>query len=155
MTTGRPRDGEPIAVSGFPLNKPVLISTVGHLASSWPIEIDATNVGFTPGVPRVERETYLADVTANAGNSGGPVYRLSDSAVIGVLVAGEGAQAWVAGSEPALKANGDQIFFAAGSTSLAPFPKGYWSVSVWRWRVSAWLQALPAPYTFCDSRCPV
>src|SRR5438132_584434 len=57
-----PADGEPIAISGYPLAEPTLVTTSGHIACSWTIHN--------------HQDHYLADVTANPGNSGGPVYRL-------------------------------------------------------------------------------
>jgi hypothetical protein len=40
-----------------------------------------------PLVPTEPADRYLADLEVNGGNSGGPVYRLTDAAVIGVCVA--------------------------------------------------------------------
>ncbi len=71
LDPSRPRDGEAIAVSGYPLNVPSLVTTSGGVACSW-----ATN-------------GYLADLSVNPGNSGGPAYRISDARVIGTCVAFE------------------------------------------------------------------
>ena len=71
----RPLDGEDILISGYPLSEPSLVSTSGIIASNW--TLDNGN------------ERYLADVTANRGNSGGPVYMPSLQKVIGVCVAGK------------------------------------------------------------------
>ena len=35
----RPREGERGAVSGYPLNEPSLVTTSGHIASAWGIDI--------------------------------------------------------------------------------------------------------------------
>ncbi len=69
------RDGNDIAISGFPLAAPALVTTRGIVAST-----------FTPIAPSEDAWTaaYLCDVTAISGNSGGPVYRASDGSVIGL-----------------------------------------------------------------------
>jgi S1-C subfamily serine protease len=72
----RPRDGEPVAISGYPLGEPALITNSGSIATAWALDSKLEDL-------------YLGDFTANPGNSGGPVYRLSDSSVIGVCVAGK------------------------------------------------------------------
>lgn len=69
-----PADGEPIAVSGYPLEAPSLTTTSGHIASNW--------AHFDMRGALVHQ--YFGDITVNPGNSGGPAYRLSDGAVIGV-----------------------------------------------------------------------
>jgi len=83
----RPEDGEPIAVSGYPLSNPVLITNAGHLASVWHSE---SRRDFQPGVsPLVD--WYFGDVEVNPGNSGGPVYRVETAEVIGVCRASQPA----------------------------------------------------------------
>jgi S1-C subfamily serine protease len=62
-----------ISVSGFPLEIPVLVTTTGWLATRLFID-------------EKQRFLYLADVQVNHGNSGGPAYRDSDGAVIGLVV---------------------------------------------------------------------
>jgi S1-C subfamily serine protease len=78
LAVERPLEGELIAISGYPLSSPSLVTTAGSIGCSWV---------WDPTVVPV-RERYIADVTANFGNSGGPVYRLSDGKVIGVCVGG-------------------------------------------------------------------
>ena len=73
----RPRDGIDVAVSGYPFGSPTLHTNAGVLASAWGVEDG----------PGPMRDRYLGDFTANGGNSGGPVYRVKDGAVIGVCVA--------------------------------------------------------------------
>jgi S1-C subfamily serine protease len=89
IDASRPRDGESIAVSGYPLAETVLITTSGAIASSWPIRIEM--VPATSGPPWWEDvqidDVYLGDVFVNPGNSGGPVYRVDDCRVVGVCVA--------------------------------------------------------------------
>lgn len=75
----RPEEGEPVACSGYPLSQPSLITTQGIIASAWASD---------PTAQRGIVDRYLADMTANPGNSGGPVYRYGDGRVIGVCVAG-------------------------------------------------------------------
>lgn len=83
LSPKRPRDGVAIALSGYPLRKPVLVTTAGIIASSWAVEVQ-------PGEDRPEiHDVYLADAVSNGGNSGGPVYRQNDGVVVGVLVASE------------------------------------------------------------------
>jgi S1-C subfamily serine protease len=74
LETEVPLDGEAIAVSGYPLNEPSLVTTSGYVASHWTLDNN--------------RERILGDVTANPGSSGGPAYKLKDAKVIGVCVAG-------------------------------------------------------------------
>lgn len=82
-------DGEPIAVSGYPLAEPALITTSGAIASAFGTDVEQVQVprgpvGFT--IPDTA-DSYLADVAVNPGNSGGPVYRIEDGSVVGVCVA--------------------------------------------------------------------
>ncbi len=89
LSPNRSRDGESVAVSGYPLNSSVLISTSGNLASSWAYDIADLPV---PGAPSWFRwpdiaDSFIADMHVNGGNSGGPVYSVEGGAVIGVCVA--------------------------------------------------------------------
>jgi S1-C subfamily serine protease len=79
LESGRPIDGTEIAISGYPLGEPTFVTTRGTIASAW-----------TTG-PSSDRfvEWYLGDITANPGNSGGPVYRVTDARVVGVCKAGK------------------------------------------------------------------
>lgn len=80
ITTDRLAEGTEVATSGFPLSAPALVTTAGILASKF-APLDQANPG---GGMR-----HLCDLTATGGNSGGPVYRVSDGALVGVLVAGQ------------------------------------------------------------------
>lgn len=89
LSPKRPRDGEPVAVSGYPLNRSVLISTSGNLASAWAYDIADLPV---PGAPAWFRlpdiaDSFIADMHVNGGNSGGPVYSVERGVVVGVCVA--------------------------------------------------------------------
>lgn len=84
----RPKDGAAIGISGYPLGQPVLITNAGYMATVWSFDIQEVNI---PGAPEWYRktevaDTYLADVEANPGNSGGPIYLAENGAVIGVCV---------------------------------------------------------------------
>ena len=86
LGSGRDRDGEEIAVSGYPLENVVLITTSGHLATA-----QAFDTEEVPGVPTLRMpntaDSYLADIHINPGNNGGPVYSVDSGRVIGVCVA--------------------------------------------------------------------
>jgi S1-C subfamily serine protease len=84
----RPRDGLSVAVSGYPLGEPVMITTAGTIASSWPVDVKDVPVPGAPGDSRADiADSYLADLRVNPGNSGGPAYAVEDGGVIGVCVA--------------------------------------------------------------------
>jgi S1-C subfamily serine protease len=61
-----------ISVSGFPLDIPVLVTNTGWVASAFYID-------------ERRRSLYLADISINHGNSGGPAYNDVDGRVIGVV----------------------------------------------------------------------
>lgn len=87
LLISRPDDGEKIATSGYPFGEPSLVTNAGHIANNWTI---------IPG----SYECYLGDLTTNPGNSGGPVYRLSDAKVLGVLTAGRLSSVLNAAGQP-------------------------------------------------------
>lgn len=96
----RPQEGESVAISGFPLAEPSMITTTGVIANSW------AGRGF--------EDRYLADVTANPGNSGGPVYLAKSGKVIGVCVAGKLTNVLDA------KGNDAKLKHSAGLTYVVP-----------------------------------
>ena len=71
-------EGAEIAISGFPLFAPSMVTTRGIVAST-----------FAPVQPGIDGSpiAFICDVTAISGNSGGPVYRVTDGSVIGVCIA--------------------------------------------------------------------
>jgi S1-C subfamily serine protease len=77
LNTSPLREGVELAVSGYPLAEPSLITNVGILASTFTLNNNPAQM------------CYLGDFTANPGNSGGPVYTTRDGSVIGVCVAGK------------------------------------------------------------------
>lgn len=88
LNPDRPNDGASIGVSGYPMKQNVLVSNSGCMATSWAYDVEEVSV---PGAPEWFRrpgvaDFYLADVEANRGNSGGPVYLSSNGSVIGVCV---------------------------------------------------------------------
>lgn len=106
---GRPRDGETIAVSGYPLNNDTLITTTGIVASAW---------AMTGG-----KDRYLADVTANHGNSGGPAYRIEDGMVIGVCV--EVADTYITDANSRrITVEGNELAYQAGLLEIVPIKYG-------------------------------
>ena len=119
----RPRDGEAIAVSGYPLNETVLVTTSGNLASSWasdsvPAQVPGARVGFM--VPDVS-DFYIGDVHVNPGNSGGPVYSVEQGEVIGVCVAYEMAPVvYGDGNHESARAGNRQLFSNSGLAVVIP-----------------------------------
>jgi S1-C subfamily serine protease len=115
----RPRDGDRVAISGYPLGEPVLVTTQGIVASSWSVVVDDLP---HPTIPDVTlpgmRDVYLADVQSNPGNSGGPVYSADDGAIVGVLVAGRLTNV-LAGGAPA-EVGGVPLLTNAGLALVIP-----------------------------------
>jgi S1-C subfamily serine protease len=115
----RPRDGERVAISGYPLGETVLVTNAGIIASSWSMTADEIPNPAWPDVSIPEmRDTFLADVQTNPGNSGGPVYSVSDGSVIGVLVALRLTNV-IAGGSPAM-VNGIPLTVDAGVSVVVP-----------------------------------
>jgi S1-C subfamily serine protease len=98
------RAGAQLAVSGYPLDEPSLVTNAGILAST-----------YSPANPPASlQECYLGDFTANPGNSGGPVYAVNDATVIGVCV---GARTTPVMNSRVPGAGG---FYSAGLTVIVP-----------------------------------
>jgi S1-C subfamily serine protease len=88
LSPDRPRDGEHIAVSGYPLSSTVLITTSGSVASAWAFRTEQSHPENAPTgfMMPTTIDSYLVDMHVNHGNSGGPVYSVEDGAVIGICV---------------------------------------------------------------------
>lgn len=115
LNTVRPKDGDAVAISGYPLGQSVLVTNAGVMATSWAFDLKETPV---PGAPEWFRmpsvaDTYLADVEVNPGNSGGPVYLAEDGSVIGVCVGSLGSQVW---SEQCRH----KLYYSSGLTMVVP-----------------------------------
>jgi len=117
----RPKDGAAIGISGYPLGQPVLITNAGYMATIWSFDIQEVNIQGAPEWYRKTEvaDTYLADVEANPGNSGGPVYLAENGTVIGVCVGSRLA--------PVCNQQGDnvsigeqQLFYSSGLTEVVP-----------------------------------
>jgi S1-C subfamily serine protease len=81
--TPRVQHAEEIFTCGFPLFSETLITTEGKIISnvSKIILRSAKDSGLSTTV-----DAYLSDVQIDHGNSGGPVFRYSDDALIGIMV---------------------------------------------------------------------
>lgn len=121
----RPRDGDPVAISGYPLSETVMITTSGALASSWGIDIKdvpigGVHAGFT--IPDI-KDSYFVDASVNPGNSGGPVYSIVDSSVIGVCVAYRAVEVR-AGDNPVRDTQGNFLTYNSGLSIAVPIKYG-------------------------------
>jgi len=121
LNPARPSDGAAIAISGYPLGEPVLVTNVGHMATSWATTIEKVPV---PGAPTPftwpdVADIYLADIEVNPGNSGGPVYLVESGAVVGVCVASKPSPIRDQNGDPAV-VDGRQLFYSSGLTQVVP-----------------------------------
>lgn len=76
-----PDEGTPIAISGYPLDIPSLVTQTGIVASNTFFDFkraDAENKSV---------DYLLIDATINPGNSGGPVYLPTTGEIVGVIAA--------------------------------------------------------------------
>lgn len=118
ISIDRPRDGESIASSGYPLQSNTLVTTAGNLASAW--ETKAPNVSDGRRV-RDCIGVYLADISVNPGNSGGPIYRVADGTVIGVCTAYRFAPLFYADKQGGLVTLGERpVAINAGLCVVSP-----------------------------------
>jgi S1-C subfamily serine protease len=81
----RAQDAEPIFACGFPLGESALVTTQGSIASAWSDEtvLTARNLRDARSI-----DIYKLNLQSTFGNSGGPVFRSSDQAVIGIIIEG-------------------------------------------------------------------
>ena len=116
----RPCDGDAIAISGYPLGEPVLVTNAGSIASSWSVRVGEIPHPTMPDTTLPEiRDVYLADVQSNPGNSGGPVYSVDDGSIIGVLVAGRLTDVSI-GDKTAAEVLGVKLTADAGLSIVVP-----------------------------------
>ena len=121
LDSSRPRDGDAVGVSGYPLDQPVLVTNAGWMATSWSFEIAEAPV---PGAPQLLptpyiADTFLADLEANPGNSGGPVYLIESASVIGVCVGSMPSPVWDQDGNPA-RTDTQELFYSSGLTVVVP-----------------------------------
>lgn len=81
----RAKDAEPIFACGFPLGDPDMVTTNGTIGSAWASEIVSTARSSPNAYPI---DVYKLDIQLTHGNSGGPIFRLSDQAVLGIVIEG-------------------------------------------------------------------
>jgi len=121
LNPDRPKDGAAVGISGYPLSEPVLVTNAGWMATSWAFQTKEVPV---PGSPdwfyHLEiADSYLADVRANPGNSGGPVYLIDDGTVIGVCVASKLVPI-VDQQGNVVTIDGQQLNYSSGLTVVVP-----------------------------------
>ena len=104
FNTHRPKDGTAIAISGYPLDQPALVTNAGYVATAW--SSYRTKNGSD------EFHSYLGDIQVNPGNSGGPVYLIDDGSLIGICIAFKGA--------PVPQPNQGLILANSGLTVIIP-----------------------------------
>ena len=123
LDTNRPRDGETIGISGYPLGEPVLVTNAGWMATSWAFKIDVYATPI-PGAPQWFQlpdvaDVYLADVEVNPGNSGAPVYLVESAEVIGMCVSSKPAPVRDQKGE-IVKIDGQCLYYSSGLTHVVP-----------------------------------
>jgi S1-C subfamily serine protease len=121
LDIARPPDGAGVAISGFPLGESSLVTTAGSLASVWsstqtesPVPLPSQDWS-----PPVQSDTYLADLAANPGNSGGPIYLSKTGNLIGICVAIRLAPMRDQNGNP-VTVDGQQLSYASGLTVVVP-----------------------------------
>lgn len=79
-----PEEGTSVAISGYPLNSPTLITQQGIVSSTlYPFEIRKSGNEW----PIKIIYSFSVDVDINPGNSGGPVYLANSGEVVGIASA--------------------------------------------------------------------
>lgn len=101
LNPNRPKEGQWVAISGYPFGERVLVTNSGHVASVW------------------TSPNFLIDAEVNSGNSGGPVYLVENASVIGVCVAYKGSPVWREGGKIA-RILDQPLFYSSGLTEVVP-----------------------------------
>ena len=110
---------QPIGISGYPFGEPVLVTNSGSMATSWSTAITEVSLPGAPfRIPHIA-DVYLADVEANPGNSGGPVYLTENATVKGMCVGSKCAPIRDETGEPVVVDN-RRLFHATGVTVVVP-----------------------------------
>jgi len=78
-----PDEGTMVAISGYPLQIPTMVSQVGIIASNSFEE--KVNLGSNDNIYNVFIHNFVIDATLNPGNSGAPVYFQDGGEIIGVV----------------------------------------------------------------------
>lgn len=81
LSLNTPDEGTPVAISGYPLNIPSLVTQTGTVASNTFFDFKRA------GVINKSVDYFLLDATVNPGNSGGPAYLPATGEIVGVIVA--------------------------------------------------------------------
>ena len=115
LNPDRPRDGALVGISGYPFGEPVLVTNSGSMATSWSTDITEMSLPVTPFRFPDIADVYLADVEANPGNSGGPVYLTENATVIGMCVGSKRAPICDETGEPGV-VDHRRLFHSSGLT---------------------------------------
>lgn len=121
LNPNRPKDGDAVAVSGYPLGQPVLVTSAGWMATSWSFDITETPVLGAPewSVTLDVADYFLADIEVNPGNSGGPLYVIEDASVIGICVASMPSPVRDQEQNP-VSQDDRRLFYSSGLTKVVP-----------------------------------
>ncbi len=122
LNLNRPKDGTSIAISGYPLNEPVLVTNSGALATCWGTSIIEVPVPGAPAditMPDIS-DIYLADIEVNPGNSGAPIYDIENSTVIGLCTASKLAPVIDQNDNSVTTLDGKTLYYSSGLTLIVP-----------------------------------
>lgn len=101
LNPNRPKEGQWVAISGYPFGERVLVTNSGHVASAW------------------TSPNFLIDAEVNSGNSGGPVYLVEDASVVGMCIAYKGSPVWREGGKIA-RILDQPLYYSSGLTEVVP-----------------------------------
>ena len=115
LSSHRYPDGTPVAISGYPLNETILISSFGWMSGSWGYSLSDSQNFFI-------YDSYWLDLTNNKGNSGGPAYLAQNGVVFGVCVGSK--KAYVTSNAQKIKVQKDgkinTLDYLSGITKVIP-----------------------------------